>query len=369
MTSVADKPRQDMARTGEVVTPQPTVITTPAEYQQSLSRWNAERYNVLTPFTNVSGLAAQHGIIASKVQINPDPAAGDVYTGTPFVKGENVALAKRGLRKIAECAGISIRTVRVDTRTIRNYWEFKAVATYRGVDGSVVTREASADFDLRDGSERIRGFSVNQISQARVTGLRGAESRAINAVIRECGCGLPHTYTKAELARPFVVVRVMFIPDMSNPEVAKLVAAQALQGTSALYAQTAAAALPAPVLQDAFAGDDEVHVGSGSTGDRRSAPAPITVTEVAPKSGETNGRKWTVYRISLSDGRYGGTFDAKLAEKAMTAKNDGVVVRRAEIDESGKNPNLTTLELVTDEEDVALPLEIPDLNGPGEMKL
>ena len=133
----------------------PAVITTPAEYREALATW-AANYNVLTPFTNISGIAASFGLIATVVKLNPDKAAGEVYDGLPFLKANEVAPAKVGLRKLAECGGISTSTTRTDPRTIPHYWEFKAVASYRGLDGSTITREATFEWDLRDGSDRLK---------------------------------------------------------------------------------------------------------------------------------------------------------------------------------------------------------------------
>jgi hypothetical protein len=255
-----------LARTDKTDDRTPAVITTPAEYTQSLERWQ-QHYNILTPFTNVSGIAPSFGIIATIVKINPEKAAGEVYDGLPFLKAGEVALAKIGLRKLAECGGISTHTERTDPRTIQFYWEFRAIATYRGLDGSITTREATFEWDLRDGSDRLKGWTPNQITEGRKNGLRNCEARAINAAIRECGCGIKQKYTRAELDRPFLVVRVAFQPDMSDPAVKQAVTLRALEGASTLY--------PAQHrdLPAAFSGDvieatvesEPRHAGSGAT--------------------------------------------------------------------------------------------------------
>src|SRR5262249_13579315 len=74
----------------------PAVITTPDEFFAARQRWQEQHYNVLTPFTNISGLAAQHGIITSVIQVNADKTVGEVYDGLPFLAGNEVALAKIG---------------------------------------------------------------------------------------------------------------------------------------------------------------------------------------------------------------------------------------------------------------------------------
>lgn len=353
----------------------PSVITTGDEYAASLQRWNQNRMHVLTPVANFSGLAAQHAIIAAVVQLNPDPAAGDVYQDKLFCGEQEVAIAKIGLTKIAQAAGISITTERVDPRTLANYWEVRATARWRGIDGAIQEAQATVEYDLRDGSARVRNFTEKQKLGARAHGLRGAESRAINAAIRQFG--IRQKYTRQELAKPFVTVRVMFQPDMSDEMTRRLVTERALDGTARLYAHTAAA-LPAPEHLDTIDGMDvETHqprtVGSGSTSAPVQANAPGTnptllVVDVTERKGTTGGRDWTVYRVSFSDGRYGGTFDKKLADKAWAAARDKAPIREATIDESGKNPTLTKLELESEEQDVPLPLDMPDL-GNGEMKL
>lgn len=229
----------------------PEIITTRDEFNEAVGFWREHAFNVLSPFSNITGIAAQHGLIASVVKIDGDPngITGDVYGGLPFLKGqkgtdsEEVALAKGALRKIAECGGISITTLRTDPRTFPNYWEFKAMASYRGIDGGIVVREATAEWDLRDGSDRLKGMGANQVSEARKNGLRNCETRAINAVIRECGTGLKQKYTRGELKKPFVILRVMYQPDMTDPDTRRIFAERALAGTSALYP---ARQLPAP---------------------------------------------------------------------------------------------------------------------------
>lgn len=289
----------------------PDVITTREEFSESLAFWREQQFHVLSPFTNVSGLAQQHGIIASLVKIDSDPngLAGEVYGGLPFLKGkrgdmsEEVALSKIGLRKIAECAGISVTTMRTDPRTIPHYWEFKAIAQYKGIDGGLVTREATAEWDLRDGSERLKGWTSNQTTEGRKNGLRNCETRAINAAIRECGCGIKQKFSRAELQKPFIVLRVMFQPDMSDPLTRRLITEQALRGTSALYPS---AALPQHVAEPI----DDAEVVTGGDGDEPPATetkatespypegfgliASITPKTLKRKSDGAEFVKWTV---------------------------------------------------------------------------
>lgn len=338
---------QALTKASEAKTPE--IITRPDEYTTALKGWG-DKFNVLTPFTSVSGIAPQHGLVASQVRINTDAAygsekiagGGETYGGLPFLNGsrgqqtEELAIAKNGLRKLAECAGISYRTERTDPRTIPHYWEFKAIASYRGIDGSVVTREATMEWDLRDGSERMKGWKPNQITEGRKNGLRNCEARVINAVIRECGCGIKQKYTRAELSKPFLVLRVAFQPDMTDPEQRRMVAEAGLRSTSTLYGPPVRS-LGAGSLHDDTVDDDVVdeprRVGQGTaaaeaTAAAKSEPDPdappsadaVRVVKVDSRNGETKGRAWTRYTVMDSTGAECSTLDKTVAEEADKAR-------------------------------------------------
>lgn len=298
----------------------PAVITTPEEYRGALLRWQEQHFNVLTPFSNISGMAAGHGIITSLIQISPDKAVGETYDGLPFLKNGEVALAKVGLRKLAECAGISTDTERTDDRRMPNYWEFKAIAKYRGIDGAIVTRTATKEWDLRDGSPQLKGWTAAQIEEGRKHGLRNCEARAINAAIRECGCGIKQKYTREELKKPFVVCRVMFQPDMSDPDIKRMVTQQAMSGASALYAPAAGRELAAhDGGGDGHEVDGEPRSVGGSSTTSASQPKPkvdepptpdaVKIAETKPISGNTKGRAWTKYVVIDSNGVEYSSFD------------------------------------------------------------
>lgn len=252
----------------------PPVITTPDEYRASLSRWQSASFHVLSPAVNFSGLPPSYGMVAALVQINPNPDAGDVYRDSLFCDEGEVAIAKLGLSKIAQAAGMSIKTERVDPMPReRYYWEVRATVRYIGLDGTPQELDATSEYDLRDGSPRIEKMrkaaakksrsADAQIEGARTHGLRGCEARAINAAIRQFG--IRQKYTVQELQKPFVAVRVMYQPDMSDPETRRQVTERALQGTTALYGAPKAIAAP-QVIDVIGATDDEPRsVGSGAT--------------------------------------------------------------------------------------------------------
>lgn len=119
------------------------------------------------------------------------------------------------------------------------------------------------NFVVVDVEQRSPAWFAARVGEGRKYGLRNCETRAINAMIRECGCGVKQKYTRHELAKAFVAVRVIFIPDMSDPDVRKLVTSAALGATTAMYPTHAfpSAGIPVEEQQD----DRPRSIGSGST--------------------------------------------------------------------------------------------------------
>ena len=86
------------------------------------------------------------------------------------------------------------------------------------------------------------------------------------------------------------------------------------------------------------------HQGGASTGTPRVPQAPqrkpaangnghaapkaarVTVKDVQKKTGESNGKPWTVYLVSFSDGRTASTFDEAMSQLAAQAKQDNAPV-------------------------------------------
>ena len=234
----------------ELVKHQPTVgtvIATPQEFSTYLAQQRQAHAHVLSPVTDLGALPDNWVMVPSAVKINADENAGEVYADRLFCKNDEVALTKVGLRKIAKAAGISWKVVREDSGTVPNYWAMKCTISYRGHDGLPKEAEASYEWDLRDGSPRLQKsdgvMGGKELNRARLNGYRRCEAGAINAAIREYG--LKQKYTKAELARPFVVFNVVFQPQ--TDEQRNMLAQAALTGVSTLYSG-AVAELPAATM-------------------------------------------------------------------------------------------------------------------------
>lgn len=224
------KPEQGLAKRvveGEIVDA--------SAYNTQVASWQTSGFSVLTPAASLSSLPRDHKVLVQKVQINPDPAGGEVYTNPLFTRQGEVALSKSGLEKVAQAAGITIDDiVRVDSRTVPHLYTYRVTGHWLGFDGNLIARIAHKTLDLRDGSPDIKGFTANQIEQARRHGEAVCESKAINRMYRQYG--LRQKYQQRELAeRPFIVLKLQWEPDMTNPVVAAIVTQMKLGATTLLY--------------------------------------------------------------------------------------------------------------------------------------
>lgn len=220
------------------------IIQSPADFIAERDRWLAEHCHVMTPFAEFTALPPHYGIMPTRVRINPDVDAGEVYCDRTFCNADERAISKNGLAKFAQAGGFKIKTERTDGRQVLNLWEVKATITFVGIDGREQSIEQTEELDLRDGADRIAGFTPKQVKAARSKGLRHCESRAVNAAIR--AIGIRQKYKVAELSKPFVLLRVVYLPDMTDPEVRKMVTAQAIGGAANMFGGAGLGALAAP---------------------------------------------------------------------------------------------------------------------------
>lgn len=335
MDQPQEKPSQAIARPNQT----PSIIRTPEDYRASVQRWSAEHFHVLSPVANFSGMPDHFGLVAALVTINNDPAGGEVYQDNLFCEKDEVAMAKPGLAKIAQAGGMTIRTERTDPRTIQHYWEVRATLRFTGLDGTPQEIDNTAEYDLRDDSPRVQKMiaaarkkgrdAAAQIMGARMYGLRGCEARAINAAIRQFG--IRQKYHKAELIKPFVMVRVVFLPDMTDAATKRQVTERALAGTTQLYPQAPAAPGYRPDVIDVIGG---------------AAPAGESAAPPAPASREVFGVEHDleagVYELALDGGELLVTRSGDVATAALAAKKAGQRVLLTMGEEDGQ-PVIVTL--------------------------
>jgi hypothetical protein len=248
------------------------------ELGDRLAKFRALGCHVLALGGRSSALGAGFGVAFEDVWVDPDPAVKECYHDADVMKADQRAVSASSLARMAIGAGIVWLPAPAEIGTVPNLWRYRAQGGLLGYDGTPQTISGTAEVDLRDGSAQIGGWSPSKwrglsMRNSRILkksptasiavtihgwddkrvllyrrhGLRVAETKAKNAAIRTLG--LKSTYTVEELLRPFVVCRVIYLPDMTDARVREMVAANALKGAAILYMPTVAT--PLAVTQEA----------------------------------------------------------------------------------------------------------------------
>lgn len=195
--------------------------------------------NITFPITALDVLPPNHVPSLSVIRVNPDPKAGDVYA-----VGGQLALRKHVLLKIANAGGIHIRTRKVSPRHDLDNIEWEAIAFGRLPDGTPISVKCSKTWSWAKCQQEMKPA---QAAQYRQFADEQTETKAILRAVR-AGMNLKTGYTPEEIRKPFLVARAVFAPDMSDPEVRKVVLQSQLQPSAALYgpALDGFASLPTP---------------------------------------------------------------------------------------------------------------------------
>ena len=237
------------------------------ELNKVLNEYRKGPYNVLVPSTTIQEISPFHKPVLEIVRINPDPKVGGEVYEVVFGSG-SFSLRAVALNKIAFAAGIiwnAKNSGRTDDGNNPDIISYRAEAAVRKEDGTYMVRNAEYMMDLKILDQEIRD-SYEQKSQAlmkekkqknekwteedrknyveksvkrdmlqkRKFRLQLASTGAMDRVIRLI-LGLKSTYKREELEKPFVVPKIAFSPDVSDPKVRDLLLRQGLDATNVLF--------------------------------------------------------------------------------------------------------------------------------------
>lgn len=316
--------------------------------------------HLLSPMAAVSSIAPGYVVNVSVIPIDTsvDLETGlgvDVYF-SPAIhkhrKGPNgekipleVSLNKVALRKINAGVGINCHPLnRRDDGKNPNYWMIEANGDVTDFDGrNRRLPPGLVEVDLRDGSAQINGwtpekwaenvkaaqakaanapssekwkfrpdpingFTEERVLQMRRFGIRLAASKAMNALVREIG--IPQKFSVEDLRKPFLALRAQWQPDMTDPEVRRMVTASRLDASHLLYPAARANAPEAPGPEDSavtHGAGDPGQVIEGTAVVHTEPPvdkAPDDAVEVDLSAPE---HKPNVYTVTRSSQRGDGT--------------------------------------------------------------
>jgi hypothetical protein len=250
------------------------------ELPEEARKYAGNGYNLLLPTLSFKAISPHHSISWQVVRIDPDPDKGDVWTvkkhkvGNEWVP-EAVALAKPALERLAMALGISWHPTLSGPMLSPNpdLAIARAVGIIRRPDGSYdvipkhytldlveeekalyeLNRKKAASYRPPRDEEWVKAQVESAMIQKRRFRHRLAETGAMLRVIRSCVGVRPH-YSPEELAKPVVVPRVEFTPDLSDEDVKHELFARALQAEQVLFGGVLGSAVAsAPVIQQVAA--------------------------------------------------------------------------------------------------------------------
>lgn len=192
--------------------------------------------NVLAPVTQLEWIPPDHQL-SIRVCVFPVPETDEKFGNGVWypTEGGKLGLHRTALDQLAQAAGISIVTSRVECAE-RFVWLAHVRTRMKTFDGTWQFREASRPTDLRDDAPETLQFKgdKDKLNKARIFGPMSAETKALNRCIRG-HLGLKGGYTRAEAARPFVFPALVWTPDRSDPEIRRMLAAQELGIVDQVY--------------------------------------------------------------------------------------------------------------------------------------
>jgi len=173
--------------------------------------------------------------------------------------GGKLGLSKPMLLKLAAASGVTIvseKSGRLDDCRDPHYCRYRVVGRMTRFDGSMAEMPATKEMDLRDNSPLVHNMhkaaekteewkaqderrkpqkvdAWDRIWQTREHLESHAETKAMLRVIRAI-LGVKTSYSREELEKPFLVAKMVFSPP-DDPEINRMIAAQQLGMTDALY--------------------------------------------------------------------------------------------------------------------------------------
>jgi hypothetical protein len=233
-----------------------------------LDAYSSSEYNVLRPVLDVvdGGAVSSPYLIESiaMLQISPKPEAAETYHDFRYANERDgkFALSSLGLAKIASAAGIKwipelCKVVERQRHADGHvYIRFQAGAGIRQQNGEWHIETAEKEIDTADVAEQLedgyrrklkagRGKFTEadipdmvrrEVLQLREHILGHAETKAKSRAIRRI-LALKQVYSTAELARPFVVPKLVFRPDLADPLQLEQVQIEGRRAASSLYGE------------------------------------------------------------------------------------------------------------------------------------
>jgi len=262
-------------------------MTQKTAIEEEIEQHRKNGSNILIPMTKLEP-SEFHAPVIDEVYLS-------IEQGDAYKRDDKYALSFQGLNRLAVCAGVQwhpYETRRTDNGTDKLYVAFRAVGGVKKADGSMVWHAANYDLDLEIIKEELedqywskaKKFKKDQPKDKQAEYVEYcvtrdwrqkrrhrhalAESGAKARVLRQL-LNVKSLYSKAEIEKPFVVVRYVFRPPTDDPQVRRQLIDQSMAAMRSVYGTNAAL----PYYPEK---DDYIDI-----------PPPAEATEVPPEEPET----------------------------------------------------------------------------------
>jgi len=247
-----------------------------AKIDEALEEHRKKGYNVLVPTMTIQEISPLHKPIVEIVKISANPKDKEVYE--PVRGTGEWAFTAVALQKIAYAAGITWNwngSKRVDDGSDPDIVSYRMVAAVKKEDGTWREQVADYTLDLKVIEEEVTSLYKKKAEVLSKEGKRPwtedakrdyveagvrrdmlqkrkfrfqlAQTGAMNRVIRKI-LGLKSTYSQSELAKPFVVPKIAFHPNINDPEIRRMLMKQGSIAAREIFGvgYGISAGLPAP---------------------------------------------------------------------------------------------------------------------------
>lgn len=197
--------------------------------------------NVVFPVTALDALPPMHKPSVSVITVNADERSKDIYG----VGSGQFGLAKAVILKMLNAGGASYRTEKLTPNSDLDNIRWVAQVWGKLPDGTFHSAQGSKAWSWIKCQEQM---SASQAKMYRQFADEQTESKALMRAARAF-LNIKTSYTKEELAKPFLIARSVPDIDTSDPEIKRMVAQKMIDSTFALYGEPAAApSLPPPPI-------------------------------------------------------------------------------------------------------------------------
>jgi hypothetical protein len=251
-----------------------TALAIPEKWKAEVEYYEQQKYNVLVP-REIGAVAPFHSPVMAIVTVNPDPDnGGDIYK---LPRGK-FGLSKVTLDRIAQAGSASwIPDLcgRTDDGKDPYICSYKMVGKVKDLSGQWRTIIGEKEIDLRAIEAELRGQGKNdadvtkEMIQYSKHKLARAQSGAMTRAIRSA-FALRSSYSMQELQKPFVIPKMVFTPDYSDPETKRFLLAEATGNLRELYG---AQAKPTGQMPPALPPAPEEDESAPETWDRMADPS------------------------------------------------------------------------------------------------